>query len=305
MRNPEADVRTPSGDTVVVERNRSWSNDAVPVVLSLGTLAVLNALWNNIPLLANQARAAHSLVVYLLGGSGLASVLLYRALREGRLTRRDIGLAPVGWQPFRRLFGMVMIVVVGYGMYANLQSTLPPGFVDAANHTITVDTDSAVKVVQKPSWGDFCFWFVLLLAASLAELLVFVGVGFCMVEHCLRDRGMRPVKATVFAALFASIVFGLYHFTHAPSWWPMVFIPLMPVMLINIACFVVTRNFYLTLGLHGTFAAIGMTSAQYLDPSIHPAALQEPTILGPLLISFVIPFLFLHWLEAQQSGVRN
>jgi len=201
--------------------------------------------------------------------------------------------------------------VIGYGMYANLQSSLPPGFVDAANHTIAANSDTmlesdmALKVVHKPSWGDFCFWFVLLLAASLAEILVFVSIGFCMVEQCLRDTGMRPVRAMVLAALFSSVTFGLYHYTHAPSWWSMVFIPLMPVMAINIVCFVVTRNLYLTLGLHGTFAAIGMTTAQYLDPSIDPSALREPSILGTALVAFVIPFLVLHWLEFRELRVES
>ena len=81
-------------------------------------------------------------------------------------------------------------------------------------------------------------------------------------------------------------------------------------MLINIVCFVLTRNFYLTLGLHATFAAVGMTQVQYLHP-VHnnPTALQEPTILAPLLISFGVPFLVLHWLETQKKepheGVRE
>ena len=276
---------------------RSVRRYFAPVALSMGVLAGLNALWN-LPQLAGRAHAAHDLVVYLLGGSGLAIVLLGSALRDGRLTKRDIGLDSSGWRPSKRLAGVVMIVLIGYGAFANLQATLPPGFVDAAELAAAAGPDPELKVVHKPSWGDLSFWFVLLLAASLAELLVFVGLGFCMVERGLRERGMSSRKAAILAGIFASVTFGLYHFTHEPSWWPMVFIPLMPVMLINVVCFILTRNFYLTLGLHGLFAALGMTITQYIDPvTSNPATRQEAAIWGPALISFVIPFLALHWIE--------
>jgi membrane protease YdiL (CAAX protease family) len=279
------------------ETNRSGQRYFAPVALSIGVLAGLNALWN-LPQLAGKAHAAHDVVVYLLGGSGLAIMLLRSALRDGRLTKRDIGLDSSGWRPLKRLIGVAMIVLIGYCAFANLEATLPPGFVDAAEQTVAADPDPDLTIVHKPTWGDLSFWFVLLLAASLAELLVFVGLGFCMVERGLRERGMGSRKATTLAAIFASVTFGLYHYTHEPSWWPMVFIPLMPVMMINVVCFILTRNFYLTLGLHGMFAALGMTIAQYMDPvTNNPALRQEPAIWGPTLVSFVIPFLVLHCIE--------
>jgi hypothetical protein len=279
-------------------QDRSGPGYAAPVALSMGALAGLNAIWN-LPQLAGKANAAHDLVVYLTGGSGLAILLLSRALRDGRLTHRDVGLELSGWRPSKRILGVTMIILFGYGLYSNLQFSLPPGFVDAGAVADPSHPDPALEIVHKPSWGDLCFWFVLLSAASLAEVLVFIGVGFCMIERCLKQWGMRSWKAATLAAMFASFTFGIYHFTHAPSWWSLVCFPLMPVMLINVVCFLLTRNLYLTLGLHATFAALGMTQVQYMDPSTSPAALQEPMTLAPALAAFVIPFLALHWIEKQ------
>lgn len=286
------------GPEPLEEQDRSGPGFVTPVVLSMGALAGLNAIWN-LPQLAGQAHAAHEVIVYLVGGSGLALVLLRRALGDGRLTYRAVGLDSSSWSPSRRIIGTTIIVLLGYGMYSNLQFSLPEGYVDASQVANVDIPDATQRVVHKPPWGDFCFWFVLLLAASLAELLVFVGIGFCMTERGLQQRGMKSWKAATLAAMFASFTFGIYHFTHAPSWWSLVCFPLMPVMLINVICFILTRNLYLTLGLHATFAAAGMTQVQYMDPSNNPAALQDPATLAPALACFVIPFLALHWIERQ------
>jgi len=278
----------------VEEHRRDWKAYAGPVVLSMGTLTGLNALWH-LPLLARYGIGVveHSLLVYLLGGSGLALLLLWRALGDGRLTRQDIGLAPEGWSPARRLVGVGLIVFFSYGGYSNLQYTPPSSASGSSEHSTSLESGQNQAVPIKPTWGDYCYWYAALAGASLAELLVFVGVGFCMVERCLKQRRLHRFAATTVAAILASVAFGLYHFSHAPSWWPLVFIPLMPVMLIDLVCFVLTRNFYLTLGLHNSFAALGMTQIQ----SMNPATAHGPAMLASVLPAFVIPFLVLHGIE--------
>ena len=188
---------------------------------------------------------------------------------------------------------------------------------DASKSTAAAESDSPRESSVgeergesiQPLWSDYCSWFVFLLPASLTELLVFVGVGFCLTESGLQRGGFRPLPATVLAAVFASVTFGLFHFTHPPPWPSYAFYPLMPIMLVIVGLFVVTRNFTLTLLLHNSFAAADFTTVQYSrsPPSWmkNPAIYLDASILFPILVSFVVPFLLLHWLEARKLRVES
>jgi membrane protease YdiL (CAAX protease family) len=303
----------------VAEDNRSWQSYLIPVVVAMGVFGGLNALWS-LPQLALYDRVPHSLGVYL--PSALVALgLIWLVLRKQTITRRELGLDTSGWTAPKRLLGLAMVMFMGYGGYATLQpptgeppveEEVPVALAAYAQVGAQESENIAVPVAKptplKPGWGDYCFWFVFLLSASLTELMVFICLGFCLTERWLKRVGMRPVAACVTAALFASVMFGVYHYTHEPRWWRFAIYPLIPVMLINLTYFVLTRNFYLTLLLHNAFAAVGFTGEQYAerfkaqpDRTMDPANFLDPSgfILGSLLLSFLLPFLILHWLEGR------
>jgi hypothetical protein len=288
------------------QRLRFWPHVAIPVVAAMGSFSLINFLWN-LPALALYEKVPPSLPTYLLS-SLVALGVLWPAIRGGRLSRSDLGLASSGgWTPPKRLAGLAIVLFMGFGGYA----TLPPPFETstAGADVETLAAPSATGIADdehpaswpKPSWGDYCFWFVFLLAASLTELLVFVSVTFCLIERFQKQRGTRPWLATTAAALLASITFGLYHYTHPPEFWGYVYNPLMPVMLINLLYFSLTRNFWLTLVLHNGFAAVGFTQLQYAEyPTnvmYNPVTYLSVRELAPVLTSFLVPFLVLHLVE--------
>ncbi|MGE0606710.1 MAG: hypothetical protein AB7O62_06245 [Pirellulales bacterium] len=288
-----------------------WRDVAFPVLLSAVSFSVANALWNH-PQLKLWEVVRPSIPTYLIGGSGVALVLLWLAARRGVLTSKNVGLDLSGWSAPRRLAGVGMILLMGLGGYLSLPAPpAQPGAATAADADLNAQSPSqplAAATHPKPSWGDYCFWFVHLLSASLAELLVFCCLMFCLLERWLRSRGMGAFVAWLVAAVVASVGFGLYHYTHEPRWYGYVYFPLMPVMMMNLAYFGLSRNFYLTLMLHNSFAAVGFTQEQYATYPPHrdvdPATYLAPQELWPLLVSFIVPFLALHALEYWGFG-RN
>jgi hypothetical protein len=286
------------------------------IALAIGLFCLMNGLWTW-PGFALYKKFPHSLAVYL--GMGLVVLfLLWSAARDGRLSRRQAGLDVTGWTAPKRLLGLGLILLMGLGGYLSLQPPLATvEQASAAEHPAAADAASsdvaaAADVPPKPTWGDYSFWFVFLLSASLTELLVFVSIAFCFLERWLRQRGTSPIAAAVLAALFASVTFGLYHYTHPPRFWDFVYFPLMPVMLINTAYFAVTRNFWLTLLLHNAFATVGFTQEQWaetikqargleFDAGMFPATYLQSgdTALLSIVGSFVVCFAALHWIEAR------
>lgn len=299
-----------------------WRDIGLPIVISISAFSLANGLWN-LPNLKLYDYIRPSLPTYLVGGSGVALVLLWRATRQGVLSSRDAGLDTSGWTAPRRLTGVALVLLMGFGGYSSLPPKDDPkndkaAQPDDAPATQTISANRVQPIADpnhpKPGWGDYCFWFVHLLAASLAELLVFVSLTFCLLEKWLKSRGLGPFLSWLLAAAVASVAFGLYHYTHEPRWYDYVFFPLMPVMMLNLAYFGLTRNFYLTLMLHNGFAAVGFTQEQYHstfppEKDLDPATFVDPQELWPVLVSFLVPFLLLHVLEAtafrRQPEVAN
>lgn len=259
---------------------RSWADYGMPVVICMSVFYLLNFLWNLF------GWPYHNMVVYMIGGGFLSLALIARALRDGTLTPRALGLASDGWKPQHRVFGLTLIVLMGYGGFATLPNVAAP-----------------------PSFADYCFWFVFLLPASLAELLVFVSIGFCLPERWLRQQGLNVALAAILAAVFSGVTFGVYHYTHESRWHQFALFPLIPVMWINLVCFTLTRNFHLTLVLHNAFAAVGFTAQQYQtvppDKWMNPQTYQDwPGFIPLTLICFVVPYFILHGVE-WFAGIRS
>ena len=273
------------------QNHKNLSSYLWPIGVSLAVLGGLNFLWVR---LALYRFVPHALAVYLIGGSGLALFFLWRGLHDGRVTKQSLGLSLSGWTAWKRILGVALVALVSLGGYARVSDQ-----VAARPAQTSASAPDASAPAAKPTWGDFCFWWVLGLAASFAELLVFVAVGFCFLQQGLLQRGFHWVLATTIAAAFSAVTFGLYHFTHHPMWWSAVVYPLMPVMLFNVICFIVTRNFYLTLGVHSAMAAMGMTRLQNVSPAMDINRLQQPAYFLPTFMAFLIPFMVLHWLEAR------
>ena len=256
-----------------------WRSCGVPVLVSLGVFSGVNYLWKSPELGRTLARVLpYPLVVCMLAGSGVALVFVARALRTGRLTRRDLGLDMDGWTVPRRVAGLALLVLVGYGQFALLQRDL-------------------AGQAARPTWGDYCFNYFICLSASLAELLVFIAVGFCHLDAWLRRRGAGRLPAAAASAAFAAVAFGLYHYTHEERWHQ--WVPrLMGEMLFMVVFFLTTRNFWLTVAVHNAFAAAGFTAEQYspTDP-LRFEGVDNPVAVGVMATAFVLPFLYLHWLE--------
>jgi hypothetical protein len=257
-----------------------WRSYAGPVALSVAIFSGCNYLWLH-PVLGTSLNGLlhYALAVYLLAGSGLALVLLYRALRVGRLGQRDLGLEISGWTAPRRLLALVLVVTLSFGSCVLLQSELPKR------------TDLA-KI-----WSDYCYWFVILLPASLAELLVFLGMGFCLLGRGLRQWGLGRIMAGAVALAVASVGFGLFHYTYEPRFHPYAF-PLMGEMLLVGITFLLTRNLYVALAVHNAFAATGFMREEYSGEPYDTAGIAYPQVLA----AFIIPFLVLHWMEWRRTG---
>jgi hypothetical protein len=252
-----------------------WRAVGIPVLLSVGAISGVNAIWNHPPTAPYVEAVPFALPVYLLAGSGLALFLLWRSLRAGRLSRGELGLGLLGWTAPKRLAGLALLVFLSYVQFAWVTAYWVP---DAG---------------PVPTWGDYCFWYIFFLMSSLAELLVFLGVAYCLPEAWLRRRGAGWPR--IFGpAVFASVAFGLFHYSHKQEFHYLVF-PLMPAWFCLILFFVLTRNFYMTLALHNAYVAIGFVQMQNSLPNLEDA--HAPFIVGFVLVIFLIPFLLLHCLE--------
>lgn len=289
-----------------------WRSYALPVLVAIGLFCTTNGLWTNPE--RGLARYVPMALAVFFAGSSVALLLLWRAMRGNRLNHCDVGLAISGWTPPKRLFGLVLVLFFSYGAFTSVESGPKRASQEAAETATTADVQPSVEEpaaasrdeLPDPSWSHYCFWFVFLLSASLTELLVFICITFCLSEQYLRRQGMFPLAATGLAAVFASVAFGLYHYSHPEPFHKLVFFPLMPVMLLNITLFVITRNFYLTLLLHNSFAAVGFTELQYsqypFDPMMDPATYGTLEMMAPNLLAFILPFLLLHLLEGSKVG---
>jgi hypothetical protein len=256
-----------------------WRSCGLPVLVSTGVFCGLNAAWKSERWGNTLAGIVpYPVMVFLLGGSGLALFFIAREVRAGRLTRRDLGLELAGWGAPQRLAGVALLVIASYGQFLLLQYQL-------------------AGQPARPTWGDYSFNYFVCLEASLAELLVFLSINFCLVDAWLRRRGTGAFPAAAAAAVLASVGFGLYHYTHEARWHAYV-VPLIGEMLLTVIFFRATGNFWLTFLAHNALAAGGFTAQQYspTDPLNFEGA-KNPFAIGIMAAAFLLPALYFHWLE--------
>jgi hypothetical protein len=249
-----------------------WRDVALPVAVSIGVFCTLNLLWA----LLGLHWIPTAIGVYMLG-SLVALAFLTRAIRQGTLTLEEAGLGSRGWRPQCRFFGLVLAVSLVAWLYLN-------------------PTEAIVPL----QFGSYCFWFYFLMQASLAELLIFVCLAYCLPERWLKSRGRPTWQAVLLAGLFSSVTFGWHHYTGEPDshQWAWVTIP---VMWINLLYFIPARNFHLTMLMHNAIAAVGFTEQQYahVPPKEwqNPATYATPVYITAFIVSFALPYVLLHALE--------
>jgi hypothetical protein len=259
----------------------------LPIVVSMGVFCTLNFLWAFFGL---DRFVPKALSVYMVG-SLVAIALLAWLIHRGTLTLEDVGLGDRGWRPLRRLFALLLTVFFVTYLYFN-----PPE-----------------ELARPLEFDAYCFWLFFLLQASLAELLIFLALAYCLPETWLRTRGWPTWQIILVAGLFSSVTFGWHHYTgekeyHQWSW------ATIPVMWINLAYFIPARNFHLTFLLHNSIAAVGFTQQQFSvstarhlqelidagQPAVNwqnPATYNTPFYITVFIVSFALPYLLLHGVE--------
>ncbi len=219
-----------------------WQDVGLPIVATMGAFCGLNLLWA----LGGLDQFVPKAVTVYMVGSLLALAFIVRAIRHGTLTLEELGLGARGWRAQCRLAALVVTVLVVTFLYRNAKTPLP--------------------------LGDWCFWFFFLIQASLAELLIFISLGYCLPARWLKSQGWANWQIVLLCGLFASVTFGWHHYTGDPDshQWAWVTIP---VMWINLAYFIPARNLHLTLLLHNAIAATGFAETQHaLPPVERPSA---------------------------------
>jgi membrane protease YdiL (CAAX protease family) len=99
--------------------------------------------------------------------------------------------------------------------------------------------------------------FVWLLPTSIVEVLVFVGICY-NVAFALLARIIPWWLAIPLAALFASALFGLYHFSYSPPWnTPALALTVGLVWLEVSAVYVFTRSLWAAIAFNNTMAVVG------------------------------------------------
>jgi hypothetical protein len=263
------------------------ANDLLAVVVAMLSFSAANAIWFRYDL--EHKTNTYALVVQLVAASGVGLVLLAWKLRQGRVTMEELGFGLRGWTAGKRLFGLFF-------------SLFLPGVM-----LLTLEEDPALTAanVFRPTWGEYCFWFVVAAPASIAELLVFLLLPVCLLQRRFREQGRGRLVTVLVPLVVSSVTFGLFHYTHDERWHPFVY-PLMVEMLFVGGYFLYARNFHLALLLHNATAGMGFARGQYFPPE---EALKQsdytPFVLGTILAAFLIPWLLLHvweWSWQRRTG---
>src|SRR5258707_8319449 len=187
----------------------AWQDVGLPVVAVIGAFCLLCGISTVLAYYERQY-VPPALGVYMLG-SLVALAFIARAIRRGALTPEELGLGSNGWRPQYRLFGLVFTILLVAFLYLNSDEQPADG-----------------RAKGLVPFGDYCFWFFFLLQASIAELLVFLSIGYCLPAKWLRFRGWPTWQTILLAGVFSSVTFGLHHYALERQYhkWSMLTIPI-------------------------------------------------------------------------------
>jgi hypothetical protein len=167
----------------------------------------------------------------------------------------------------------------------------------------------ALFVAQQPPTldpGVLVNGFIQVFVVSTAETLVCWSVIGATVESALRRRTIPLARA--WAALAASVSFGLYHFAHSPPFNSVRMVLLLTVVgLITSVFFFTVRSVYGTILLHNFLALTGVLDA--LARVGRLAALQQAgppliaTAVGALVLLLILHRAWLHPATAQPAPI--
>jgi hypothetical protein len=251
------------------------ASDLLAIAVAMLSFSGLNAIWTLFDL-DNRSPIPFAILVALLAGTGVAMALIAWKLREGRLTPETVGVGLDGWRADRRLLALFLSVIMAYNFY------LPPE-----------DPALTAAVVPRPTWGDYCFWFVIISPVSLAEVLVFLILPVALLERWLTDRGQGRLAVRVAVIAVSAVSFGLFHYSYPQLWHKYVFLNMLEMAFVAVY-FLQSRNFHLSLLMHNAIAATGFSTAQYAPEG---EALKQSTFtpeLGYILTAFLLPYLLIH-----------
>jgi hypothetical protein len=166
---------------------------SISVVALLAIAYLVNALFNHTePGLALKDTGRWYLLLFYLPFGIVLPALLLGTLRTGDHT--GVVRPPFGR---RDLVGVPIAFVLGV-----ILTAVPLG------RLLAVDA----------GWLEVHRLFALLLVASLAEVLLFLGVAGNAVAVALFARGWRRVPCIGLALVVSSVLFGLFHFSYPVPW---------------------------------------------------------------------------------------
>lgn len=107
---------------------------------------------------------------------------------------------------------------------------------------------------------------VAMVAPSLAEVVIFLGLIFNAVERATASLGAMPAAAI--AATVSSVLFGVYHFTHRPPFntWRIA-AALMPIWLMVCLVFIASRNLWAATAFNTCLATAGLIRNRVTQPA--------------------------------------
>jgi hypothetical protein len=220
--------------------------------LALGLCAV--TLLGSANYLANHRMAmprfAYSVLVVLLAGTLFPAWVLSHLVDAGLIARAAIGFSPLA---------LAASLVLGGGFMLRAIFDAPPEQRRRAPRLL-----------------------IALFAPSLAEVLVFVGIVFTLVEHVLKPWIGIPA-ATVAAILLTSTTFALYHLTHAAPWnSARVILTLFVVWLFVGAFYALSHDLWATAIFNTLLATIGFVKNRVTKPE------EQPVLVSVLLAGLAI-----------------
>jgi hypothetical protein len=211
--------------------------------------------------LFNHAAIAHGFrgTVAYFGSVVLPFGIVLPAMAVGRLASTLHGHGRVVGFPLAARDGLLALAALGFGVFV---ASFPIGSL------VLGDPGGLARVTRL---------FVALVMTSLAEVLVFVGIFFVLVESIvattLSDRGRYVAPGS--AILVSAFAFGLYHFTYPAPWNTWDTVRTLTIVWFAVATlYAVTRSLLAAVVFNNVMAVIGFVLRDLALPASVPLGLS-------------------------------